>query len=69
VSALGLVEADQGDSGDQHGERAVQHARHEAGGALAHGLHLGEEAAEQRGDADDVQADEEVEEYVHGAGA
>src|SRR5690606_39153015 len=66
---LGLVEADQDDSGDQHRQRAVQHGGAEAGGALAHRLHLREETAEERRDADDVQADEEVDEYVHEAGA
>ena len=64
-----LIEADEDHPGDQHGQSAVQHRGDEPGGALAHRLHLGEETTEQRGDTDDVQADEEVDEYVHGAGA
>ena len=66
---VGLVEADQDRAGDQHRQRTVQHRRDEAGLAAAHRLHLREEAAEECGDADDVQADEEMDEYVHEAGA
>lgn len=69
LGTLRLIEPDQGHTGDQHGQRPVQHPGHEPRRALAHRLHLGEETTEQRGDADDVQADEEVDEYVHGAGA
>jgi hypothetical protein len=66
---VGLVEADQDHTGDQHRQRAVQHRGGVAGGALAHRLHLGEETAQEGCDADDVEADEQVDEYVHEAGA
>ena len=60
----GLTDADEPEPGQQHQQRAVEHARRDAQRRLAD---LGEEAAQQDGDPDEVKEQQQVPHELHGS--